>query len=154
MKDVSFGRLRSKREAIYKYCVVCLVIALFLRGVGAGCRRLPGWFVTSAQNCLYDGGSKGIWAINGQITARFYKCASPASLILKDRTHIESQGGRTVVMERFPLQFTHTGSYQAILTSYVPTYIDLLKMANDNIRLLIPLSSPHLATVLLTPNKA
>ena len=30
LKDVSFGRLRSKREAIYKYCVVCLGIALFL----------------------------------------------------------------------------------------------------------------------------
>ena len=99
------------------------------------------------------GGQKVFGQSMAKFTARFYKCTSPASVILKDRTHIEGQVGRTVVMERFPLQFTHTGSYQAILTSYVPTYIDLLKMANDNIRLLIPLSSPHLATVLLTPNK-
>ena len=62
LKDVSFGRLRSKREAIYKYCVVCLVIAHFFEGGGAGYQRLSGWFVTmtSAQNCPHDWENWGV----------------------------------------------------------------------------------------------
>ena len=45
--------------------------------------------------------------------------------------------------------------YNALLYTYHCHIYELtiFKMANDNSRLLIPLSSPHLATVLLTPNK-